>query len=575
MPRLSTLLVLLASITFLPATGDDRIGRPTTPAGGVQTGQLPPVAQQTVSAERYFSPFDAVRLAEADITAIELLGDKSIDPQYCRYLSLHNMHKVDRAARKKTIDYVINSLNPRYYKIIRTATVPLGDDPIVVRINLKDYNIDPAAWDELAENGSGPNPLPDPYFHLVAIKTVDVFKEEKYDERIRHPGGLFEGRSLAPGDYTIPRVRQVKVSTKTEKVLATAPWIELEDDEELAGSTINSLMAKTGTKNPILLADWFITNATWPPAYYRLIGLKKKKLVDGKEGFLEGDLEALAKVDLKLTEEELVAAVADTKIVTLHNRIIERRPTVAGIKAGYYWRSRDTDSGLGDEDYMANVHTFKNPKIKAQEIIFSGRNGLNFFALTNNARVLLDVAAASIAQHGDVIPTKWQDKQVYPSRNCMLCHSSGQIPINDKVRGLAQGYIGLLTSTKNTDPELKKQLDEAFSPNLLDIINHDNAKYAVAVRACNGLDTKVNGQLFEDTVNDYYYKVVTLNKAALEAGIEPDKLIVALREGVNMFYTGPAFLQNPAQDISRLPWESRGYADLMLYLMVWKEKHKK
>jgi len=555
-------------------TADDRrlgsgAGPPTVSPTAPKVS-APAVPERAKTAEKVYGPFDVVVLADIDITTVAAIAAPDINPQLCRYLSLHNKKTVAaRKELKQTIDFVLNSLNPRFHRLVKTAVVPAGDDPIAVRVNLADYNIDPAAWDELAERGSGPNPLPDPYFHIFETRAIDVFKEEAFEEKKHWAGGMHNGKHLPPGDYVFTGTRKVKTGTKTDRVFSHAPWLAMEAQLEGRGTVIADLAAKTATNSPILLGQWFVTYATWTPAYYRLIGLTKKKTADGQLHFLESDLEQLAKADLKRADEEIIAAVADTKIVTLHNRILQRYPTVAGLTGGSYWRSKDTDSGLGDEDYMANVHTFKNPKIKAQEIIFSGRNGLNFYALTDNKGNLIDVAAPTIARHGDVIPTKWDDKQIYPGRNCMLCHSVGQLPIKCKVRELASGQFGLLLADKDT-PGLHQQIYEAFSPHLDYVITHDNAKYAAAVKALTGLDAKANGAQYENQIWDYYDSFVAPDKAAAEAGWDTGEMLAALRAGINIHYTSSSLIRAPAQDVSRTPWEAAGYRAMMEYLTAWK-----
>jgi hypothetical protein len=291
-------------------------------------------------------------------------------------------------------------------------------------------------------------------------------------------------------------------------------------------------------------------------------------------------------LDETSTEEDLVAGIADSKIVTLHNRILHRYPTANGIYGGYVWVSNDTDSGINAEDYMLTVDRFNNPKVKAKELIAAGRNRLHLYALSNNKGELIDFAAQNIAIHGDKMPTRWQDKTVWSGRNCMLCHAGGQIFIKDKVRALAQGKIALFVknlSKQNEefaerikdDPELYKRIEEAFSPDLQPIIDADNAKYLTAIKALTGLEGKAMGALYEEIVWRYYDDVLTPEKAALEAGVPLDRLRAAMEAGVGLDYNVTSLLQLPPVEVSRLPWENQGYFSMMQQLMTWEAAQRK
>lgn len=536
--------------------------------------------------EQLYRPFDGVVLSHTDAQAIKLINDSEINVEYCRYLSLHNIPKKDRPVVKAVADYVLNSLNTRYTKLIRTAPVPAGDDPVVIRVNLKDYNIDPKAWDSLAEKGSGQTPLPDPYFHASYIKTTIKYKE--YEKVENWPGGIWpsDGKNYPANAFTYRKFYRDEISRERSRIFQAAPWLALEPASATPGATIADLMSLTQTKNPILRADWFIVYASWAPRYYELIGLKQTKNKAGELVFLEKDFQKLMKLNVKEVEEDLVASIADSKIVTLHNRILHRFPTANGIDGGYYWESDDTDTGVNSEDYMLNVHNFQNPKIKAKEIIASGRNKFHFYAVASDAGELLNFAVQSIALHGDKMPTKWQDKTVWVARNCMLCHAGGQITIKDKVRGLARGKIALLVKQFSKqdelfakkikeDPELIKKIEEAFSPELQPIIDTDNAKYTTAIKTVTGMDARVLGQTYEDIVLHYYDEVITPEKAALEAGVPLDRLMAALKAGVGLDYTVTSLLQQPPIEVSRLPWENQGHFSMMQQLIAWEAAQKK
>lgn len=607
---------------------------------------------QEVKQEQQYSPFNVLQICETDAIALAALDDKKLPVTSMRYVSLHNYPKAKRKDVKAAVDLTVSSLNVKYRNIVRTATLPANsDDPIVVRVNLDDYGISPEKWDILVEKGSGPNPVPEPYFHSLQeeIKTVPteevtyaaeiigkvvtgttpghgqitltvpddavvfiddvkqpgtgtsrlfttaaLVNDKKYVHKARivfhYLGQTLEAERDLPtwsGWNTLVSVEITKVVTrsakqvfpkKPKKIYTSAPLLAIEQIPDDRGKSIANLINLTSTKNPIIRGDWFIVYAAWAPAYYHLLGLNLKPNPDKaaaiKEVFLEKDFEKLFNFKKVDAEEDIIGAVTDTKIVTLHNRIVLRYNTLRGKSGGYYWKSQDTDKGTDDEDYLNDITVFNKAKIKAQEIIASGRNGFNIYALTDANGVLLNVAAASIAIQGDKMPTKFIDKQVYAGRNCMLCHAGGQIILKDKVRNIAQNKIALLLAHKTKDVEVIKRVEEAFSPNLKELIDGDNAKFLSAVLAGTGREGKAIGKIFEDIIFDYFDSPVTLNKMAWEVGIDPTKLDGMLREGINLDHTLTEVIQNPPEDVARVVWEQQGYDGLTRFLLGYTPKKK-
>jgi hypothetical protein len=252
--------------------------------------------------------------------------------------------------------------------------------------------------------------------------------------------------------------------------------------------------------------------------------------------------------------------VTDSKLVTLHNRILRRFNTVLGQLGGYYWISGDTDSGLEQENYIRDIVNFRTPTVVAQEIISSGRNGMDFYALTNNKHVLISKAVADIAQHGAKMPTRWRDNQIFAGRNCMLCHRNGQITPRDNVRALSQRDIGLLISEQTKDSEVAKAIREAFEVDLKPILDLDNVRHRAAVLASCGLEPDVVGEAFEEMVLRYYYEALTLDDVAREMGFGTATYRAILQKGIGIDPNLTALLQDPPIGVYRLDWERRGFS---------------
>lgn len=561
------LIVGLAFISVLGAGGTDVATEPKLFIGDKNAPDTMPVippreirseikrpivklANQPVAKinECMYTPYEAAILALRDLEAVTLLNNPDLEPHYIRYLSLHNFPCEERLKLKQTVDFVVNSLNRRRRTIVRTAAIPDVTNPVVVRVNLLDYSIEPSDWDKLAEQGSGRVPLPDPYFHLLITKQVDVFTEQNVEGKDAH------GR-------LVTTVKRVKTGSKMGSVSAAAPWLATD-----GGANIGSLIKLTNSANPILRADWFVTYAMWAPAYYTLLGLDNKETSFAK----------LVALDLSRAKKNVIAAVSDSKIVTLNNRLLSRYPTVNAYTAGYYWETHDTDTGIDAEDYLDNLVNFDRPSFTAKEIIATLPNTLQAYALTDNKGGLLNVAAPNIAIHGDIFPTKLQDKQVYAGRSCVICHDQGMHKINDLVRSMARDKIALMISDPTLDRSKSRSISEkikdAFSPDLTGVIVHDQAIYTEAIRACNGLTPKVNAAQFEDFVWRYVDQPVTLQMAAYEVGMAPKELEAYVRQGINIDYAMTGWLQNPPINVSRTHWEKTAHAKLMLHLLASQAK---
>lgn len=532
---------------------------------------LPPPPPPAPEPERQYNPFNVVQLIVNDLRGVAALNDAWLTPKYVRYLAFNNYPtKALRAKRKLTVDWVLNSLS-RNRELPRAPWI--DPDMVVLRVNLNDYGIDPKVWDLLATTGSGLVPLSDPYFHerQEAVEIIYEVKEDYYFDDNGKP-------VLDPRTNEYKRVKtRVKVGEKSKGItLTNGQWLGIEPELKDHGNTLKEIIALTSTQNPVLRADWFVAYASWAPAYYNFIGLDPEKGT-------EADVNRLARFDEKLVERSLIAAIADTKIVTLHNRILHRYPTGNGYLGGWFWRSNDTNKGIDDEDYFANVHTFRTPKVEAKEIIFSLLNGLQGYAVVNGQGKLQNKADESIAIHGDRMPTRLQAKTVFTGlRNCALCHSAGIIPIDDGVRALSRGNFGAFITNycqhnkvtkhwaKDKQLELQLAFKEAFSLGLDPIIQHDVALYTATLAAVNGLKPAQNAAAFEEMLYDYLESPITLEVAANEAGIPTATLKQALGDGVNLHYALTSLLAG--RPVARVAWERDGYAAMMNHLINWKPR---
>lgn len=573
-------IALGVGIAFATTTGPMPSGDHVAQAQPARTALVgPPIPPATKpafqNAERRYSAFNAVEAAQADADALSALHDTvKLHPPNVRYLSLHNYPLAARPFVKARIDFVLNSMSHKR-RIARTATV--GPDMLVVRVNFYDYGIDPAAWESLANNGSGPVPLPEPYFHEFQNKTTSVVKTGTRPVVDANGRQVWDPVKRAYKTETFETV----VSEKTELVRTHATWCALEEDPDARGSTLSSLIYLCNSENPILRADWFITNASIAPAYYRFIGLDPEKGT-------EADVLKNARADPTRDADNLVAALTHTKNVALHARILHRFPTTNGYLSGYIWISNDTRTGIGKANYMRFLDTFAKPLVDAKEIIWSNLAGLQQYAVVNAEGKLINFADEDIAIHGDLMPTRFQSKTVFVGlRSCAICHE-GILPLDCKVRALASGNIANLatnilnrkdpanprlhTLTKVQKRELGEKIEEAFGVPVDTFVNHDSTLYRAAVMAVNDQSPSENSAGFEQLAYAYVEQPITLEVAAADAGVAPEQLEKMLKEGINLDYTLTALLQTPPVHVSRQEWEERGFAALMTYLISYQPR---
>jgi hypothetical protein len=488
----------------------------------------------TLAAEPVYTPASSVVFALADARTVPA----SRQP-YLRYLSAYQAIAAERPDYASCVSFLVNSLS-RERTITRPLVVP-GSDGTVIRVLLDDYQLSPAAWDKLIATGSGPlaSQTPEPYFQTRIASLVETFEDREvpktrqiaYRDAYGRPGYREER-------YTA--LERVKTGTKPTIALATAPWVPT---NEMA-----ALVALTQSQTPIVRADWLITFASWAPGYYSLLGL----------GSSTKDFERLVFADEKLAAKARaqVKGAVTFSGVALHNRTLNRIPTVSGVLGGYYWESHDANKSIDGADF---INVLLDEKFDATEIIASLPNGLQAYFLADGQWKRLDVAAAEIAQDHE---TLLQDHQVWAARNCITCHARGIRPIQDEVRGLSRDKIALLVA----DPKQARRIaDLYFSADLTQVVKHDQALFVAAVRAANGLSPEANGALFERIVQGYLDAPLNAQKIAAEAGVTEEQLLAVLRNAAGVDHVLTGLMQSPPRPVRRDHFE-RAFGQLQVLL---------
>jgi hypothetical protein len=499
--------------------------------------------QQLVSVKLY-SPDSSVKFALADLQTIPA------DEQYnIRYFSLYNIPKEKRAEYAKILSFLCNSLGTR-----KKMYIPVfvgNSDETVVRINLDHYEWDGFIWDEFCENGSGPRPQPEPYFHLLKFKIEPKIERKKVKKKILVDERVEIGKDeQGKSKFEIKRIQKeqeveedVVVDQNKTRFFEKAPWLDQQ--------VIDSLMDLAYSTSPIVRADWFIANASLPPAYYDFLRVGKKKADYEKLIFSNEVLAKEARGQDK--------AVVVTSIVARNNRTLIRSPTFTN---GYYWVSHDTLNSVDERQYVQNI---LDEQFDATEDIGSLPNGLQAYFLADKAGNRLDKADPDFAIDNTAI-----DRVVRNGRSCIICHAVGIRSIDDEVRNLTKklqnkAQVALLIARKDD----QYRIDDLFSSNLDEQIVKDQNFYRAAIARVNGLTPEVNARIFAEIYDNYAEKLLTKELVSRELGLplyELEAYLKLSRDNVSL-----GLVRDPIRAVRRDQWE-RSFQVLM---SIIGEKEKK
>lgn len=495
-----------------------------------------------------YDPNSSVKFATGDILTVPIEERK-----YIRYLSLYNIPKEDRKRFAQIISFMVNSLGRR-----RQPYIPLfvgASNETVLRINIKDYVWDREVYENFCKKGSGVRPTPEPYFHAFAqelkkvykTKTVTKMVTKKVPVKKKVKTGYYDNYGN-PTYKEITEYKEKKVEEEVEEKVEgdpilqrkfiPAPWLDKE--------AIVVLMKETYSESPIVRADWFLSNICVPPAYYDFLGLGKKLQDFQNLVFTNTELAEKAKSQYK--------AVVVTSNVARNNRTLTRSPTFTN---GYYWESHDSLNSVEDRQYVQN---FLNEDFDATEDIGTLPNGLQAYFLTNGDGDRVDFADPNVA-----VDSSAHDSIVRTGRSCIVCHSSGILPLDDEIRTLTKklrnsASVKLLVTKK----EDAYRVMDLFGSNLDEQIIADQNIYAKAVARVNGLKPEVNAKWFNEFYNDYSEFLLSREDVARELGLAEQDLNKYIKLSFDPLVLG--LTRSPQRPVRRDQWE-RAFQGLMI--IIW------
>lgn len=409
--------------------------------------------------------------------------------RYVRYFDLTHIPPADRPAAAGALAFHVNSLS-REPELV--APRPVGGGAVLA-VDLRDYgwygeSSDPTARQFVFGRLNGLD-AGEPYFHVV----VEV------DE-----GGKKVRRSAA------------------------APW--------LPAAQASELIERTNSQVALLRADWFVNRTAIQAGreghgYYDFLGLGRK----------QADFLRLIGADAKEARRLKLEIAASVGIsgVTLNNRGLTRLQALTGG----YWFSQDYKTSSDKQNTVRLLDGDTDPpQGDASEQYGVLPNRLFAYWLQNGQGERQDSAPDFIARDSK---TTSNDGRVHIFLSCCRCHVEGLRPIDDYARRLFQHPVQL----RSPDYQKFKRLRQLYLSDLPGQLAEDNARYAAALLACNGLTPAANARAFAAFWEQYADVPVSLGQAARELGCDERRLQAAVRA----YATAQPFLDPVVASFAQVP----------------------
>ncbi|QDT71731.1 hypothetical protein [Lacipirellula limnantheis] len=300
---------------------------------------------------------------------------------------------------------------------------------------------------------------------------------------------------------------------------------------------------------PYLRVDWFVATATRSPLYETILQLPATTT----------ELEQRLGVERtkNLQENNVVRAGMRESNVARENRLVERHPT----RYGAYWVSYDFRSSDGRGNlasfplgprYADNKFDEQAFEYDGGEIIFNLPNGLQAYYLADSkGNRLLDPAPNDIVTD----PARASGTtDVVNGISCIVCHADGMKPARDVIRN---------GSALGGDPLKKVKLLYPPQEVVDQWLRDDSKRHLDAVREAVGPDELGDPGEPVAAMAYEYYQSLTLQRAAIEVGVSPERLSEAIRLDRSLQRMGlkPLIEQGKKPGkILRSAWQSREFA---------------
>lgn len=332
-----------------------------------------------------------------------------------------------------------------------------------------------------------------------------------------------------------------------------------------------------------LRADWFISTATKPQLYHKLLYelvipdlIQRKadlKTPNNPKHMTDLDLETFLKVNvagnLFSNPPSVLRAGFVKSGISGQNRMIEMHRLTSGR---VYWKSYDflasnreailAQFPLGPPN-ANNKHNSLAFKHDGGEIIFTLPNGLQGYLLATGAGGRLDAGPIEIV--GDSLRTSG-NQTIVNGLSCIACHRNGMVePPQDEIRKFASTFGDARRRVEELYVESEKMNSEISRINQAFIVA---AKQATESFLTDGVSVKLDFERMPEPVAEvsrrFLLEAINLETVACELDeAEPKDLEVLIRRSSELQSLGISILTKEAGAIKRDAWESKAAYSLM------------
>lgn len=276
---------------------------------------------------------------------------------------------------------------------------------------------------------------------------------------------------------------------------------------------LSTLQAMSGTRIPVIRADWLAATASAAPMYYDVLGLADTlQGLQQQLGFNMRD---------NILNEQVVRAGFQDSGVSTNNRLIERHP----LGTGMFWTSYDFAGSKGRQNFfeypLGPVSAFGDDLAFHEdggESIFTLPNGFHGYYLNKTDGTRLNVGPTAIVRDTDYPDGTGE---VINGISCMSCHSKGIRLNDDHVRDVALNNLALPAAARQTIDAIypgKDVINEYFQKDM-------DAFFATLEKA--GIEPETKAAGLEPIRGLFVYFVdyfIDFEQAANELGLTADEL---------------------------------------------------
>lgn len=288
------------------------------------------------------------------------------------------------------------------------------------------------------------------YFSMRELWNDSEVTDANYEAYLAATVKLMNALSFNPNVYKYEKVDEHGVLLRV--FLPDLDWshdrwslLEAEYPYAMESDTdpyLGPLQHLSGTRVPVIRADWFTATASVSPLYYDMLGLADT--VQGLERQLGLDM------NRNILNEQVVRAGFQDSGVSTHNRLIERH----ALGTGFFWTSYDFAGSKGRQSFFE--YPLGPTSAYGDELAFHHDGGESIFTLPNGFHAYYlntaDGARLNVGPTAIVRDTDYPDGtgEVVNGISCISCHIKGMRFNDDSVREVAMNNLSLPPSARQT-----------------------------------------------------------------------------------------------------------------------------